>query len=81
MHKVLDTYTREHNLAVRELNMQHWATKDPRLVEHLQSLLRQQKDTNQIHCAKGQCVGMRLQGEYSTKTICSLRGVTVSCNI
>lgn len=33
--QVIDTYTREDNFAVRELNMQHWARKDPSLVDDL----------------------------------------------
>ena len=78
---VIDTYTRAHNFALRELNMQHWATKDPSLVEDLQILLRRRRDTNQINCRKWEALCIRLQGKCYNKTTYNVSGVSVNFNI
>ena len=79
--KVINAYAKEHNFVVHQFNMQHWPTKDPSLVEDWQSLLRQWKYTNQIYCAKGEPVCMRISGKCSTKTMYRLRGVSEGFNI
>jgi len=73
--QIIDSYTREHNFAVREMNMALWARNDPKLKGVLTDVIRGHYNTDQFSCRNGEPVWMRLQGKYSSSTIYRLTHV------
>jgi len=73
--QIIDSYTREHNFAVREMNMALWARNDPKLKGVLTDVIRRYYNTDQFSCGNGEPVWMRLQGKYSSSTIYRLTHV------
>ena len=71
--QIIQGYSREHNFAVRQLEMEAWATQDESLHQRLKDVLgRPKRKTAQLMVPQGAKVHMTLGGKHSVKEVFNL---------
>ena len=70
--QIIQGYTREHNFAVRQLEMEAWAVEDKTIHQKLKDIMRPKRNTTELIVTQGAKVNMTFGGKRSIKEIYNL---------